>query len=148
MVFLIITGALFLSFRNKELNRFRQGEYIDSFRVGAGIYIGCFIAIINADYRLIFLIFTIPQLVSWSYNRERGLSPIPLVTLSAMLFSMWSHFFIHFLGRKPTFLLEESANWIVLAGLLYFFFSSLPEWFRDYFGGPFSEKPASGKITS
>jgi hypothetical protein len=138
MVFLIVTGALFLSFRNKELNRFREGEYIDSFRVGAGIYIGCFIAIINADYRLIFLIFTIPQLVSWSYSNERGFSPVPLVTLSAMLFSLWSSFFMHFLGRKTTFILEESCNWIVLAGLLYLFLSSLPDWFRGYLRRPFS----------
>ncbi len=138
MVSLIFSGALFFSFRNKDENIYSQGQHLDAFRVGAAIYIGCFITIINADYRLIFLIFTVPQLVSWFYAKERSFSLIPLVTLSAMFLSLWSDFIMYFLGRNTTFILEESCNWIVFAGLLYLFLASLPDWFRDYLRRPLS----------
>lgn len=138
MVFLISAGALFFSFRSAESSHLRQGKYLDSFRVGAGIFIGCYIVISNSDHRLIFLIFTIPQLVSWSYDKARGISLFPFLTLSAMLFSLWSTFIMRFGGRKPTFLLEEFSNWIVFAGLLYLFLTSLPDWFRNYLSWPFS----------
>lgn len=39
--------------------------YIDSFRIGSALFIGTFILNNNIDYRLVFLIFTIPQLVIW-----------------------------------------------------------------------------------
>ena len=138
MVFLISAGTLFFSLKNKDKDRFRQGEYLDSFRVGASIYIGSFIVINNIDYRLIFLIFTIPQLVSWLRSRDGRFSKIPLLTLSAILFSLWSTFMMRFLGRNPTFILEEFSNWIVLAGLLYLFFASVPDWFSNYLRWPFS----------
>ncbi|MHA2040083.1 MAG: hypothetical protein ACW98X_27045 [Promethearchaeota archaeon] len=138
MVFLISAGTLFFSLRNNDKDRFRQGEYLDAFRVGAGIYIGCFIVITNSDHRLLFLIFTIPQLVSWFHNRGRGFSLVPLITLSAMIFSLWSTFIMRILGRKMTFVLEEFSNWIVLACLLYLFLASVPDWFSNYLRWPFS----------
>ena len=137
-IFLIFAGTLFYSLKNKDVNGFGQGEYLDTFRVGAGIYIGCFVLINNHDYRLIFLIFTIPQLVAWMYTKAKGFSLIPLLTLSAMFFSIWSFFIMRIFGRKLTFLLEEFSNWIVLAGLLYLFFASVPDWFSDYLRRPFS----------
>ncbi len=139
MVFLISAAALFFSLRSSKAPRLRQGQYLDPFRVGAGIFIGCYIVISNSDIRLLFLIFTIPQLVSWAYDKKRGISLVPFLSLSAILFSLWSTFIMRFLGRKPTFLLEEFSNWIVLAGLLYLFLSSLPDWFRDYLRQPLSK---------
>ena len=95
----------------------------------------------------IFLILAIPQLVAWMYTRARGFSLIPLLTLSAMFLSLWSFFIMRILGRKLTFLLEEFSNWIVLAGLLYLFFASVPDWFKDYLRRPFlSIKGFKGKV--
>lgn len=142
MVLLISSAALFFSFRSRDEKKYSQGQQLDSFRVGACIYIGCFITIINADYRLIFLIFTIPQLVSWTYSKGKRFSLMPLVTLSALLLSIWSTFIMHYLGRNPTFILEEFCNWIVFTGLLYLFLSSLPDWFKDYIRRPFFLKKA------
>lgn len=138
MIFLVFSWALLSSLRINDTSRFSQGKHLDGFRAGAGIFICSFIVINNMDYRLIFLLFTIPQLVSWSYNREKGFSMIPLATLSAMLFSLWSTFIMRFLGRKVTFVLEEFSNWIVLAGLFYLFIASLPDWFSNYLRQPFS----------
>lgn len=148
LAFLIILITLFFSLRQNKDGLYKGGEYIDAFRVGAGIYIGCFLLITSHDYRLIFLIFTIPQLVAWLRNsirnvsafhgKEKGILLVPLITLLAMLFSLWSFFIMRFLGRKITFLMEEFSNWIVLTGLLFLFFSSLPYWFSDYLYRPFS----------
>jgi len=131
--FLILSATFYFSMLHKNAGSFRQGKYIDAFRVGSAIYIGCFLIINSHDYRLIFLIFTIPQLVAWLRYKENGLSLVPLVTLSAMLFLLWNAFIMRFLGRKLTFAMEEFSSWIVLAGLLFLFFSSLPDWFRNYF---------------
>jgi hypothetical protein len=125
---LIFIGALTLSMRNYFSKRYRPGEHIDAFRVGAGIYIGCFLIGNHLDYRLIFLIFTVPQLLVWLKNEENRVSSAPLATLLALIMSLWSFFISRFIGLKITFILEEFANWAILALLIYLFFSSLPEW--------------------
>lgn len=138
LVFLILSSALFFSMCLKNSRTYEQSQHLDSFRVGAGIYIGCFLLMNTHDYRLIFLIFTIPQLAEWLRNKEKGASFIPLITLLAMVFSLWSFFVMRFLGTKLTFLLEEFSNWIVLSGLLYLFLASVPDWLRNYLSRPFS----------
>lgn len=142
--FLILLSSLLLSMRLKNTKQYEQGQYLDAFRVGASIYIGCFILMNTHDYRLIFLIFTVPQLTAWLVNKGKNISLPPLVTLSAMLLSLWSSFIMHFLGRKTTFAIEEFSNWIIFAGLLYLFFSSLPDWFKDYIRQPFFLKKRCG----
>jgi hypothetical protein len=125
---LIFVGAFMLSLRVYNLSRFKHRDHIDAFRTGAGIYIGCFLLGSNYDQRLMLLIFTIPQLVSWLHDKGKGISFAPLVTLLAIVLSLWSFFITRFLGSKATFLLEEFANWVILATLLYLFFASLPDW--------------------
>lgn len=141
----IITATLFLGIRQKNCGTYRQGRYIDAFRAGAGIYIGSFLVMTNNDYRLIFMIFTVPQLVAWLSNKEKGIPQAPLVTLTAMVLSLWSFFIMRFLGRNITFVMEEFANWVMLAGFLYLLFSSLPDWLKDYFRRPFSFIKSSGR---
>jgi len=136
--FLILAVTLYFSMRQRDAGLYTQGQYIDAFRVGAGIYIGCFLLMNTHDYRLIFLIFTIPQLIAWLGDKEKSISLVPLITLVAMGFSLWSFFIMRFLGRKLTFAMEEFSNWIILAGLLYLLFSSLPDWLRNYLRRPFS----------
>jgi hypothetical protein len=138
-VIAIFIGALIFSLRTYNSNMFYQGKHLDAFRVGAGIYIGCFLLGTNYDYRLIFLIFTIPQLVAWLRNKEKEILFVPLITLFAIVFSLWSFFIERFIRQKLTFLLEEFSNWIILAGLLYLFFASLPDWFNDYLRRPLSK---------
>lgn len=137
--FMILAGTLFISMRRKDNRLLSEAQYIDAFRVGAGIYIGCFLLKTTHDYGLIFLLFTVPQLAAWLRDRENGISSISKITLAAMVFSLWSFFIMHFLGRKLTFLMEEFSNWVVLAGLLYLFFSSLPDWLREYLRRPLSK---------
>ena len=134
--FVILGSTLFFRTGKKVPKLYRQGKNLIAFRVGAGIYIGCFLVMNTIDYRLMFLIFTIPQLLLWLRGKEKGFFSVPLVTLITIIFSLWNAFIMRFLGRKVTFVLEEFSNWIILAGLLYLFFCSLPNWVRDYFQKP------------
>jgi hypothetical protein len=135
--FLVLAATLCLGIRHRESCLYRQIPYIDSFRVGAAVYIGCFLLMNTHDYRLIFLVFTVPQLVTWLRNKDGTMLSVPLVTLASMVFSLWSFFIMRFAGRKITFVLEEFSNWVILVGLLFLFFSSLPVWFSDYLRRPF-----------
>lgn len=145
MVLIISAGALFFSLKNKDTDQSAKGKHLDAFRVGSAIYIGCFILINNADHRLLFLVFTVPQLVSWFHVRENDFSRVSLITFSAMFISLWNAFISRFLGLKLTFVLEEFSNWVILTGLLYLFFSSLPDWFRDYFNRYFPQVQRQGQ---
>jgi hypothetical protein len=144
MAFIILLITLYKSIGSQIAETYRDGEYLDIFRIGAAIYIGCFIFINNHDYRLIFLSFTIPQIIEWIKKRRHKIFSVSSITLIAMLFSLWSFFIMRFLGRKVTFLIEEFSNWVVLSGLLFLFFASLPEWFTIYLKQYFLFKKTTG----
>jgi hypothetical protein len=131
LAFMSVAVTLYFSMRKKDCELCRQVEHIDAFRMGSGIYIGCFLLMNTVDYRLVFLVFTIPQIVEWMRNSGKRISLVPRVTFAAMMFSLWSDVVMRFLGRKITFAMEEFSNWIILTCLLYLLFSSLPDWFRD-----------------
>lgn len=135
---LILAAALIISMRRKDSVLSKGGKYIDAFRTGAGIYMGCFMMMNTIDYRLIFLVFVVPQIVEWLRVREKDISLVCVITLGMMIFSLWSMFIMRFLGRNVTFVMEELCNWIMLACLLYLFISSLPDWLRYYISRPFS----------
>ena len=141
---IIVAATLLFGMRPRDNGLHNPGKYIDSFRVGATIYSTTFLIMNTNDYRLLFLIFTIPQLVAWARDKHNDLSFISRIILPLMVFSLWSNFVMRFLGRKITFVMEEFTNWLMLAGLLYLLFSSLPDWFKDYIRRPFSFMKSSG----
>jgi hypothetical protein len=98
---------------------------IDAFRIGSSIYIGTFFIGNNWDYRLIFLLFTIPQILLWIKTKSR-ISPISALALIGIILSTW-------LSRIGDLIyhLDEPINW-----LLFFFFSytvilTLPNWLKE-----------------
>jgi len=104
-----------------------------AFWLGAGIYIGTFLLGNNWDYRLMFLLFTLPQLAGWARGKNGFFTAITRITLGALIVSSWYlfldkwfSFFKH--GHQLAYLLDESANWILFAGLIYLFIYSLPDW--------------------
>ena len=58
---------------------------LDLFYAGAGIYIGTYVLFLNYDYRLVFLLLTVPALLRWA--RRRGV--IAAVTLLALIGTLW-----------------------------------------------------------
>lgn len=130
-----IAGLIFLislyALSNKSTSsRPVAGIHINPFRAGACIYIGSFLLASNWNYRMIFLIFTIPQLFVWLSIADIRLLRILRITLVGILFSCWSMFIQGILGSY-IFILDEIANWIVFSGLIYLFLASLPNWLFD-----------------
>jgi hypothetical protein len=58
---------------------------LDLFTAGAGIYVATFALLRSYDYRLVFLLLTIPQLLRWA-SQVRAL---PIGTLCAVLGALW-----------------------------------------------------------
>jgi hypothetical protein len=129
--FLSVAVTLYFSMRQKGSGLCKKLQYIDAFRVGACIYIGCFLLMNTADYRMVFLVFTIPQITTWILDKDKSVSLVPRITLAAMMFSLWSNVVMRVIGRKLTFPMETFSNWIILTCLLFLFFSSLPDWLKE-----------------
>jgi hypothetical protein len=91
---------------------------IDAFRAGAGVYLGTFLLGNSWAYRLIFLIFIIPQLVAWiKADRHRKLiAVVALVSTIASCCPTWI----------DSGILDEIFNWLLFISLLYLLMSSLP----------------------
>jgi hypothetical protein len=105
-------------------------EHIDSFRMGAIIYIGTFIIIGNNwDYRLVFLILTLPQLFAWIKNKNE-LSYYAVFLLMAILFTMYSSLISRIIGTYFVFPIEELINWLIFACFIYVLLLTLPDWLK------------------
>lgn len=122
--------------RNDLHTEDQEPPYIDSFRLGSAIYLGTFLLGNNWDYRLMFLIFTIPQLLWWANCASRSFSKISKITLACLYMSMWylliARIFNYFISdSNVSFLLDEISNWWVFAGLLYLLFLSMPKWVKQ-----------------
>jgi hypothetical protein len=105
-----------------------------AFWIGAGIYIGTFLLGNNWDYRLIFLLFAIPQLVEWSTQKDGSLHTIARATLGLVFMALWyflSKRLLSFLlpqGESVSYFLDQAVDWSLFAALIYLYTGSLPEW--------------------
>jgi hypothetical protein len=79
---------------------------------GALIYLGTFTASNNFDYRLVFLLLTLPQLAEWASLPAHRLSSLASATLIGILVLLW----VGSLSQQLR-LWDELASWAV-AGLL------------------------------
>jgi hypothetical protein len=99
----------------------------DSFWIGSSIYIGTFIFLGgNYDYRLMFLLLTIPQLVSYSRAATRHVRLTARMVLVSIFVSMWYLKINDIIGLNKVFLLfEELCNWLQFYGLAYLLVGSM-----------------------
>jgi hypothetical protein len=119
--------SLFLIRRDDTLNKFNNLNLnqIDAFRIGSSIYIGTFFIGNNWDYRLIFLLFTIPQILLWIKTKNQ-ISTLSFFALIGIILTTW----LSRIGGK-IYNLDELINW-----LLFFFFSytvilTFPNWLKE-----------------
>jgi hypothetical protein len=105
--------------------------HLEAFRMGASIYAGTFLLGTNWDYRLVFLILVVPQLLEWIATG--GKWPLPIAVLGGLVFTMWSSFVLHWVAataRPVIFVLEELTNWALLCALLVLMLQTLPLWLK------------------
>jgi hypothetical protein len=85
-----------------------------AFRMGALIYVGTFVIGNSFDYRLVFLLLTLPQLLRWPAPRPavRKRGNLPAATLAVVMAALW----IGTLSERLR-LADELVSW-TLAGML------------------------------
>ena len=139
----ILGAAFILSFLLKSMRdnltfSTTSRRNLIAFQTGAFIYIGTFLLGNNWDYRLVFLLFTIPQLGEWlviTHGRQRL---VVIAAIALVLLSTW-HFLIDamltslFSTPEAGFILDEAANWLLFGILLYIGYASFPVWFKKFF---------------
>lgn len=121
-----------------------------SFWMGAGMYIGTFLLGNNYDYRLMFLLFTIPQLAQWATAKSRRTKTAGIVILALVFTSLWQLLIQEFVAALLPFgalystVLDEAVNWALYAGLIFLLASSLPGWVAEEIGS-FFHRRANGR---
>ncbi len=111
----------------------QRGEStLDSFRVGGAIYLATFILVGNNwDYRLIFLVLTLPQLLAW-VKSSSGLRMVSLITLVSILITVW-------LSRWSYFNLDELLNWGLVGNFTYLLGITIPSWLQQMLLQPLNQ---------
>jgi hypothetical protein len=94
-----------------------------AFRMGALVYLGTFVAGNNFDYRLVFLLLTLPQLLRWLALPEVAEHPavLPRATMVVLLLALW----IGTLSQQLR-LWDELVSWTLAAMLLVLLARSAP----------------------
>lgn len=105
--------------------------YIDAFRVGSAIYIATFILNNNYDYRLIFLIFTIPQLVLWVKSKVKILKFIAVLSIISIIDTMWSLDLRRIVG-PIAWIGHALSFWALFSVFIFLFIITLPSWLLDF----------------
>ncbi len=83
LIALTLAGAF--AFRRRLRIDTSPSRELDFFCAGAGIYVGSFALLRSYDYRLVFLLLTIPQLVRWA----AAVRALAIATLCAVFGSLW-----------------------------------------------------------
>lgn len=110
-----------------------EARHLSAFRLGAMIYVGTFFIGNNWDYRLIFLLFAVPQLVEWA--TESPAQKPARWTVASLVVASWylinSRLFGFLsMGAYIVYMLDQLSKWGLFAGLCYFFFASAPDWLK------------------
>jgi len=143
LVLVLIMTAGAIGIIQREPLTASSSRNLAAFRMGASIYIGTFLLGNNWDYRLAFLILVMPQLLQWvRRNTQIQFRYVAIAVLSLVIISCW-HFMMWFAPALEDmtefiFILDELANWMLVAGFSYLLVASAPDWVRDMW--PFSKK--------
>ncbi len=138
VAFGLVLGIGFLTFRNRDRLAAAGSGQLNMFRLGAGIYLGTFLLGNNWDYRLVFLVFALPQVVIWAKSQVKLSSLVAKICLVAIFASVWYleiwriTGYAGMAGRLVSFMFDEGMNWTLFAGLIYLYIKSLPAYVLDF----------------
>ena len=136
-LYLLIVAVLYLSHLTPDRPVVIDRRFIDAFRLGAAIYLGTFIEGNSFNYRLIFLLFCIPQIIIWM-SSHTGIRIWARIAILTLIVSCWGMLLLSILPMDLAFWLDELANWVLFTGLLFLFFVSLPDWLIKEIDGFFN----------
>jgi hypothetical protein len=81
-----------------------------AFHLGAFVYLGTFAARKNGDYRLVFLLLTLPQLLTWIVSESRRTRYVARAALVTVLAALWMGSLSRYVAP-----VDELASWAVAA---------------------------------
>lgn len=104
---------------------------IDLFRTGAGICIGTYLLGNNWDYRLTFLILTLPQIVIWCKSNSK-LKYVSVSALGCSIICFWNPLLYKLITHHylATLWVEELVNLFLFIYLFSMLTQTLPDWIR------------------
>ncbi|HEX7331336.1 MAG TPA: hypothetical protein VF290_07545 [Pyrinomonadaceae bacterium] len=103
---------------------------LNCFRVGAALYLGTFLLGNNWDYRLIFLLFTVPQLLSW-YRTNKLVRAGALLSLICTALAFQFYFYSSE-NLLRFILVKQAINWVLAGGVFSLFLKSAPVWVQEW----------------
>ncbi len=121
----IIIFALIYSNRKKQNEKYSNHTYMNGFRIGSSIFLGTFLMGNNWNYRLVFLLFCLPQLIEWS-SLKLKISLAHVIT-TLILVSLWSALWMDLENPLVVFI-KEAIDWIIVFGLTSLLLLTSPEW--------------------
>jgi len=108
-------------------------EHLNSFRVGAGLFTGTFLLTNNIEYRLIFLIFTLPQLLAWGKVNDK-FGALSIFTMLMIVIRCWGAIWANVIPLfLVTYLLKNITEWLIFGFFIYALFTTLPPWAKQKF---------------
>lgn len=126
--YLYVIILMIISYKFRNINSlkisFNNDTTFISFKIGAIIYITTFLLNNNWDYRLVFLIFTVPQLYTWVISKTLNTYARwgALISLLLIIHTMW-YLKINLFFSLNVFL-DEILNWLLFT--LLFLLLTLP----------------------
>lgn len=104
-------------------------------RVGAAVYAGSFALGASWDYRLIFVLFMVPQLTRWAFDELHGFRSVAAITLGSLVLATWSPAIIAagtgtVSGWIVARAVEELSKWTLFATSVYLLTATLPPWLK------------------
>jgi Glycosyltransferase family 87 len=94
---------------------------LDGFRAGAAMYIATYLPATNYDYKQVFLVLAIPQMLEWSARRG-AIGRLSAVALASMALTLWMS------SWHRVFLAGEVMNLLLFAYCLYMLVYTRPSW--------------------
>jgi hypothetical protein len=141
-----------------------EDRHLDAFRIGSAIYIGTFLLGANWDYRLVFLLFVVPQLLLWTRAGSDWIRRIAVITATCVIAALWS-----LITQAPPWSLITQARpihtpvvkmdhiwiatdwlwkWGVFSGILYLSIYSCPDWLKNWFASASARHRSMPAFTS
>jgi hypothetical protein len=132
LLVMVLLGSIRIGARMSGNSITASGRRLDAFRMGAACYAGSFLLGSSFQYRLIFLLPALPQLLEWGAQAGpfRGYAR---TGVGAGLLSLWALGLDALLRPWPVggaagFWAEQAANWILLAVSMILLTATLPGW--------------------
>lgn len=117
---------LFKTYRDRECFHISNSYSLESFKIGSLIFLFTFMLNNNFDYRLVFLIFVIPQMLEWCFDESlsKKIRILSAVGIFSIIYTMWYLVLIKVFGLIAA-AFDEILNSITFFILSYLYILSI-----------------------